>query len=879
MVIVLGLGLTFNVNAKTYGEGEVQLSKRSVEHFIKYIRGKKNEAPQNFYITLDGSYSTYWYCKTGNCTANVGKEISACKKSAGKMCKLFAKGRYVKWKNGINPGKGKASKISSKWTDAQIYAKLTELGFLESRDDKVAKEKRIAIAMEKVKKRKEVNAKAQKLAEEKAAKDKKLAEQKIEEKNEIANGWMATVKHPRSKIRFFIATDLSTKKEAIDLAMKRCYVFVSQSLQKKGYNECFLSNVYNTNNNQTEIAKIETNEEKVVKEKKKTITTYDWVAVTKHPLSNKDFIATELSTEKKAIDLAMKKCYTFVSQSLQKKGYNDCSLSKAYNINKTQTEIAKVEGSHLMKPNEWIYFIPVTKKYTGLAETSGYNQWDDTPDGIRVTKFDASHFLNNKKNMKSYKFNTSDKLFIYERKSGGILKKYIRISEKLYNLLFYKSVKTSSGAEKLYSKLEDYKPKILNELIDEYTDNQKLKNKLVAHFDTKKIDQNQQIAKAETTVKPKKKTKVAKVEPKQEEFKPKKTNQDNEAPVIQIAEAITVNDASYEIEGSVTDKSDKIFVQINGRNVTVVKGKFKMKRFSPVDEEIQIIATDQWGNTSKPKIVSVIIDQKDNDVATVLETLDPSKIRSKSNKNKVALIIGIEKYDQTPEASYANLDAQYFYEYAKKGFGISKSNIKLLVDEDANLIKSLGTLNKWLPGKIKSGETELIIFFAGHGLASNDGKELYLLPQDSDPDLLARTALSRTELFKQIISLNPKNVTIFLDTCYSGVSRDEKTLLASARPVRIVADKQDTPNNFTIFSASQLDQISSGLKEAKHGIFSYYLMKGLEGNADANNDKDITNGELLAYMDQNVAQKASELGRQQNPSLAGDPDKILMSYR
>ena len=46
-----------------------------------------------------------------------------------------------------------------------------------------------------------------------------------------------------------------------------------------------------------------------------------------------------------------------------------------------------------------------------------------------------------------------------------------------------------------------------------------------------------------------------------------------------------------------------------------------------------------------------------------------------------------------------------------------------------------------------------------------------------------------------------------------------------------------------------------------------------------NKDKKITNGELLAYMDENVSQKASELGRQQNPSLAGDPDKILMSYR
>ena len=239
----------------------------------------------------------------------------------------------------------------------------------------------------------------------------------------------------------------------------------------------------------------------------------------------------------------------------------------------------------------------------------------------------------------------------------------------------------------------------------------------------------------------------------------------------------------------------------------------------------------------------------------------------------------MKKYDQTPSANFANLDAKYFYEYVRKGFGVSKSNIKLLIDEDANLVKSLGIINKWLPGKIKSDQTELIIFFAGHGLASSDGKELYILPQDSDPDLLDRTALSRTELFKEIIDLNPKSVMMFMDTCYSGISRDEKMLLASARPIRIVANEEEgIPDNFTIFSASQLDQISSGLSQAKHGIFSYYLMKGLEGYADANKDKNITNGELLAYMDENVSQKASELGRQQNPSLAGDPNKVLINY-
>jgi len=364
-----------------------------------------------------------------------------------------------------------------------------------------------------------------------------------------------------------------------------------------------------------------------------------------------------------------------------------------------------------------------------------------------------------------------------------------------------------------------------------------------------------------------------------EEFKPENKDVDNQAPVIKIAKSFKVNEPSYVIEGEVTDQSDRIFIEVEGKTIQAENGKFKINRFSPIDEEFNIVAIDQWGNRSEPQLVQITVDTSVSLVADKVEPLNPTKIRSKPDRNKIALIIGIEKYEQTPDASFANLDAKYFYEYARNSFGVSKNNIKILVDEDANLIQSLGTLNKWLPGKVKSNQTEVIIFFAGHGLASNNGEELFLLPQDSDPDLLERTALSRNELFESLLKLNPKSVTMFFDTCFSGISRDEKTLLASARPIRITANEQDdVPNNFTIFSASQLDQISSGLKEAKHGIFSYYLMKGLEGDADLNKDRTITNGELLAYMDDNVSQKASELGRQQNPTLTGNPDQILARY-
>ena len=120
---------------------------------------------------------------------------------------------------------------------------------------------------------------------------------------------------------------------------------------------------------------------------------------------------------------------------------------------------------------------------------------------------------------------------------------------------------------------------------------------------------------------------------------------------------------------------------------------------------------------------------------------------------------------------------------------------------------------------------------------------------------------------------------MFFDTCYSGQTRDERMLVASLlRPIRIVAEEQDTPDNFTIFSASNFDQASGGIEEAKHGMFSYCLMKGLEGKADTDKDKKITNGELIAYLKTNVGKEAFTQNREQDPMLSGDPDQVLMKY-
>jgi len=53
----------------------------------------------------------------------------------------------------------------------------------------------------------------------------------------------------------------------------------------------------------------------------------------------------------------------------------------------------------------------------------------------------------------------------------------------------------------------------------------------------------------------------------------------------------------------------------------------------------------------------------------------------------------------------------------------------------------------------------------------------------------------------------------------------------------------------------------------------------MEGAADENNDKNITNGELITYLQDNVSKVAFSQNRQQDPGMSGDKDKILFSYK
>jgi len=333
------------------------------------------------------------------------------------------------------------------------------------------------------------------------------------------------------------------------------------------------------------------------------------------------------------------------------------------------------------------------------------------------------------------------------------------------------------------------------------------------------------------------------------------------------------------VKGKITNKKNLSEFTINNKEVSLKNnGEFIYSTFIPTNGlNIVIKAKNIYGKLVEKEIYLKRNEAKKNKLLNFVK-LNPLKLTGKSNKSALALIIGVNEYKNTPNAIFADNDAYYFSEFAENVLGVNFQNIKLISNKDATTNEINKALKLWLKGYSEPSQSDIYIFFAGHGLASTDGKELFLLPYDGEPRLLKDTAILRSDIFDIVESINPKSITVFLDACYSGQTRQKNMILADARPIAIVPIESDIPENFTVFSASSGSEISGSLPEADHGLFSYFLMKGLEGDADANNDKKITNRELHSYVRSNVTRQAIRLGREQTPELKGDLDRVLVEF-
>jgi hypothetical protein len=335
------------------------------------------------------------------------------------------------------------------------------------------------------------------------------------------------------------------------------------------------------------------------------------------------------------------------------------------------------------------------------------------------------------------------------------------------------------------------------------------------------------------------------------------------------------NDGSFNI--TIQTNADTASLKVNGEEQGGrADGNYTIKRVARVGQDTQftITAVDVYGNSDSKTIT---VTRQAAPAADTSIALKPEAIKRAPARDAVAIIIGIQDYKRVPKAEFANNDAKEFYEYAIRALGIKQEKIKMLLDDEADEVNIVKAFENWLPIQVNKDKTDVYVFYSGHGLPAPDGKSLYFLPHGVDKELLSRTAVGQNEIVAALSAAKPKSVTMFIDACYSGQTRGGDVLVANAKPLSLKSDTNAYPPNFTVITASANDQISSSSSELKHGIFSFYLMKGMEGEADTNKDGKITVGEMQDYLSDKVARQATTLGRKQTTQLVGDSSRVLVA--
>jgi len=169
----------------------------------------------------------------------------------------------------------------------------------------------------------------------------------------------------------------------------------------------------------------------------------------------------------------------------------------------------------------------------------------------------------------------------------------------------------------------------------------------------------------------------------------------------------------------------------------------------------------------------------------------------------------------------------------------------------------------------------VIIYFAGHGATEReatspdgDGLEKYLLPYDVDPKELYATAMPMEEISRLFSRIRSDRLVFIVDTCYSGASGGRTISVADIRAGISdgFLDRITGGKGKIILTASGANEVSAESDELQHGIFTHFLIKGLQGQADSDGDGLITVDEVYTYVSKQVPQATNQ---EQHPVKKG----------
>jgi hypothetical protein len=337
-------------------------------------------------------------------------------------------------------------------------------------------------------------------------------------------------------------------------------------------------------------------------------------------------------------------------------------------------------------------------------------------------------------------------------------------------------------------------------------------------------------------------------------------------------------DISY-MEGSTLEGTERISLTI-GMPVTMITAPQK-----PIFNRPQRLPSHLVVEGKAP--ANLVIPAPATPTILVEENIPTAKV---INKDAVAVVIGNAHYSShnrdLPDVEFASRDAAVMKEYLLKALGYQEGNILFHTDAGLAVFRDLFGTPEEPRGKLaniaKPGKSDVFIYYSGHGAPDVSEKKCYFVPVDCSPDAVSRNGYPLELLYQNIAQMEAHSVTVVIDACFSGGSSMGKMLIANASPGAIrLTDPTANWQNGSVFAACASDEIASWYPEMKHGLFTYFFLKGLQGGADADSNGQITAGELHLFVSdptEGVPYEARRLynGRKQTPKFYGREGQVLL---
>ncbi len=259
------------------------------------------------------------------------------------------------------------------------------------------------------------------------------------------------------------------------------------------------------------------------------------------------------------------------------------------------------------------------------------------------------------------------------------------------------------------------------------------------------------------------------------------------------------------------------------------------------------------------------------------------------NENAVAVIFAISDYanPNVPQVAFAKRDGAVMRQYLEKTLGYDAKNI---LPQNPDEMMTVGTMKTFLKSKVpaylkKDSSSDIFIYYTGHGAPSTTTNEAFFVPYDCDPSFVSDVnAYNMNEFYLDIAKLPARKKIVVIDACFSGQAGNGITLVQNASPALLkVKNALIADENSVLFQSSSAEQVSNWYPEKKHGMFTYFFLKGLQGAADRDNDSIVTAQELENYInDENNGLpyfSNREFQRPQKAMVTGVKEEIILKMK